>query len=179
MIYCSFRLLGVVSFNHFFLSSKNCTFIHLRSFKTLLTKKAMVLKRCFAGALFYSISSYLRASCFHQIINVWNKINSAARNNQLSPFKVQFHSKKQLSKMALWDSTLGISQWPPDQICTVYSIMCFLPTARPANRSQVLKLKLCSFWLMHYQQQLKKNKLEVKFCPKLHLCNLRDLECSF
>lgn len=153
MIYCSFTLMGVVSFNHFFLSSKNCIFIHLQSFKTLLTKKAMVLKRCFAGAVFYSISSYLRASCFHQIINVWNKINSAARNNQLSLFKVQFHSKKQPSKMVLWDSTLGISQWCPDQICTVYSIMVYLPAARSENRSQVLEVKLCSFWLMHYQQQ--------------------------
>lgn len=60
----------------------------------------------------------------------------------------------------------------------------FLPNARPANRSQVLKVKLCSLWLVHYQQQLKMNNqptkpLEVEFCPKLHLCNLRDPECSF
>lgn len=69
----------------------------------------------------------------------------------------QFYSKKQLSKMALWDSKLGISQWLLDQICTVYRLFFFfLPTARPANRSQVLKVKLCSFWLMHYHQQFKK-----------------------
>lgn len=41
------------------------------------------------------------------------------------PCLKQFHSKKQLSKMALWDSTLGISQWPPDHICTVYRLIAF------------------------------------------------------
>lgn len=147
MIYCSFTLPGVVCFNLFFRSSKTHIFINLQSFKTLLTKKATVLKRCFAGAVFYSISSYLRVSCFHQITNVWNKINSAARNNQPSLFKVQFHSKKQLSKTALGDSTLGISQWPPDQICTAYSttfaLFCFIANCqtckqKPGSESQAV-----------------------------------------
>lgn len=90
MIYCSFILLGVVSSHHFFLSSKNCILSHLQSFQGFIDQKSngTLLKGCFPGALFYSISSYLRASCFHQTISVWNKINSAARNNELSLLKV-------------------------------------------------------------------------------------------
>lgn len=81
MIYSSFTLLDILSFNHLLLSRKIYIFSHLQSFKSSLTKKVLVLKRCSAGALFYSISWYLWVSCSHQIINVYNKLNSAARQS--------------------------------------------------------------------------------------------------
>lgn len=102
------------------------------------------------------------------------------QDNQLLQFKVQFHSKKQLAKMALWDSTFSISQWPPDQIFTVYSILfLFSPNCQTCKQKPGFESQAVCFLAYTLPAAIKRKNLEVKFCPKLHLCNHRDLEHLF